>query len=94
MIELRVYKGFSLENFYMKARLANSLDAFFDGFTGAGLFGMLRRPGAPTEFVDSRSLQEIRESGELAEYSLDRSISKSGGNKPNFSGSAAIRGTK
>lgn len=28
-------------------RFALILDAFLDGFTGAGLFGKLRRPGAP-----------------------------------------------
>lgn len=29
------------------------LDAFLDGVTGAGLFGWLRQPGAPTELIDS-----------------------------------------
>jgi hypothetical protein len=27
------------------------LDSFLDGVTGAGLFGKLRRPGAPTVFA-------------------------------------------
>ena len=41
------------------------VDAFFDGFTGAGLFGRLRRPGAPTEYVDSRGIAELKASGEF-----------------------------
>jgi hypothetical protein len=41
-------------------------DSFLDGFTGAGLFGRLRRAGAPTEFVDSRSVEEFKQSGEPA----------------------------
>jgi hypothetical protein len=41
------------------------VDAFLDGFTGAGLFGKLRRPGAPTEYVDSRSVEEFKASGEF-----------------------------
>jgi len=41
------------------------IDAFLDGFSGAGLFGKLRRPGAPTELVDSRSLEEFKASGEF-----------------------------
>jgi hypothetical protein len=41
------------------------VDAFLDGFTGAGLFGKLRRPGAPTEYVDSRDLTELKASGEF-----------------------------
>jgi len=40
-------------------------DGFFDGFTGAGLFGPLSRPGAPTEFLDSRSVEEFESSGEF-----------------------------
>jgi hypothetical protein len=43
----------------------NAFIAFLQGFTGAGLFGKLRRPGAPTEFIDSRGLEEYLESGEL-----------------------------
>jgi lipopolysaccharide/colanic/teichoic acid biosynthesis glycosyltransferase len=43
----------------MASKLPLLFDAFMDGFTGAGLFGRLRRPGAPTEFVDSRSLEEF-----------------------------------
>ena len=43
----------------MKRTTEIAIDSFLDGFTGAGLFGRLRRPGAPTEFVDSRSVQEI-----------------------------------
>jgi hypothetical protein len=41
------------------------IDAFLDGFTGAGLFGRLRRPGAPTEYVDSRGIAELKASGEF-----------------------------
>jgi len=42
------------------------LDGFLDGLTAAGLFGGLRRPGAPTEFVDSRGVDEFVKSGEYA----------------------------
>jgi hypothetical protein len=45
---------------------AHFFDSFLDGFTGAGLFGRLRRSGAPTEFVDSRSVEEFQKSGEPA----------------------------
>jgi hypothetical protein len=37
------------------------------GVTGAGLFTRLRRPGAPTEFIDSRTVEEYIESGEFAD---------------------------
>ena len=43
---------------------AHIFDSFLDGFTGAGLFGRLRRTGAPTEFVDSRSVEEFKQNGE------------------------------
>jgi hypothetical protein len=43
------------------------LDAFLDGCTGAGLFGKLRRPGAPTEIIDSRTVDEYLASGEFDE---------------------------
>jgi len=33
-------------------------DSFLDGISGAALFGKLRRPGAPTVLVDSRSPSE------------------------------------
>jgi len=36
-----------------------------DGFSGAGLFRTLSWHGAATEFVDSRSVEEIRASGEI-----------------------------
>ena len=39
--------------------------SFLDGLTGAGLFGKLLRPSAPTELIDSRTLDEFRASGEL-----------------------------
>lgn len=41
--------------------------AFFQGFTGAGLFGGASLPGAPTEFIDSRSLEEFHSTGEFEE---------------------------
>jgi hypothetical protein len=41
--------------------------AFFQGFTGAGLFGKASLPGAPTEFIDSRSLEEFHTTGEFQE---------------------------
>jgi hypothetical protein len=37
------------------------------GFDGAGLFRRLDYPGAPTEFVDSSSVEEIIASGEFEE---------------------------
>jgi hypothetical protein len=49
----------------MKQQTANIVRAFLQGFTGAGLFRRLDYPGAPVEFVDSRSLDEIRASGEI-----------------------------
>jgi len=33
-------------------------DSFLDGITGAALFGKLRRPGAPTVLVNTRSPEE------------------------------------
>ncbi len=33
-------------------------DSFFDGITGAALFGKLRIPGSPTVLVDTRSPEE------------------------------------
>jgi hypothetical protein len=44
------------------------LRAFLHGFTGAGLFRRLDYPGAPKEFVDSRSLEEIHLSGDYDRY--------------------------
>jgi hypothetical protein len=35
------------------------LDAFLDGVTGAGLFGKLNWPGAPTELVDTRKSSDF-----------------------------------
>ncbi len=43
------------------------LTAFFHGLTGAGLFGQARLPGAPIEFIDSRSLEEFYATGEFEE---------------------------
>jgi hypothetical protein len=45
--------------------MANFLEAFLDGATGAGLFGKLRWPGAPTELIDSRSVEEFLASGDF-----------------------------
>jgi hypothetical protein len=39
---------------------------FLDGL-GVGLFTRLRRPGAPDELIDSRSIEEFRASGEFDE---------------------------
>lgn len=49
----------------MNEQTRNLLQAFLQGMTGAGLFRRLDYPGAPTEFVDSRSLEEILASGEF-----------------------------
>jgi hypothetical protein len=43
------------------------LEAFLDGVTGAGLFGKLRRPGAPTELIDSGTVEEYLAGGEFEE---------------------------
>jgi len=34
-------------------------ESFLDGFSGAGLFGLLERPCAPGEVIDSRSVNEF-----------------------------------
>lgn len=39
---------------------------FLDGL-GAGVFTRLRRPGAPDELIDSRSIEEFQSSVEFAE---------------------------
>jgi len=36
-----------------------AIDAFYDNFSCAALFGKLRIPGAPREIVDPRSLKEF-----------------------------------
>ena len=51
----------------MNQQTRNLIRAFLQGFTGAGLFRRLDYPGAPTHFVDPRSVDEILESGELGE---------------------------
>ena len=43
------------------------IESFLDGVTGAGLFGHLRRPGAPDTLIDTRSVQEWAESGEFSD---------------------------
>lgn len=50
---------------FMKQETANLVRAFLHGLTGAGLFRRLDYSGAPKEFVDSRSLEEIYASGEF-----------------------------
>jgi hypothetical protein len=47
------------------SNLMIALDAMLDGMSGAGLFGRLRRPGAPTHLIDPRSLEELKASGEF-----------------------------
>jgi hypothetical protein len=49
----------------MSHQTTNFLRALLQGMTGAGLFRRLDYPGAPTEFIDSRSLEEIKASGEF-----------------------------
>jgi hypothetical protein len=56
---IRAYDERVGRRIWMKRTTEIAIDSFLDGFTGAGLFGHLRRPGAPNEFVDSRSVQEI-----------------------------------
>ena len=51
----------------MKQQTANVVRAFLQGFTGAGRFRRLDFQGAPVEFVDSRPLDEVRASGEIAQ---------------------------
>ena len=46
---------------------SNGFISFMLGFTGAGLFNRVRRPGAPTEFIDSRTVEEYLASGEFEE---------------------------
>jgi hypothetical protein len=46
---------------------SNGFIAFMQGVTGAGLFTRLRRPGAPSEFIDSRTVEEYLDSRELEE---------------------------
>ena len=41
------------------------LESFLDGATLTGLFGKLRRPGAPTELIDSRTVEEFIASGDF-----------------------------
>jgi hypothetical protein len=45
--------------------MSTFFEAFLDGATGAGLFGKLRWPGAPTELIDSRSVEEFVASGDF-----------------------------
>ena len=43
--------------------------AFLHGLTGAGLFRRLDYPGAPTEFIDSRSYEEFAQSNDCVSVS-------------------------
>jgi len=49
----------------MTEHTRNLMRAFLHGFTGAGLFRRLDYPGAPAEFIDSRTPEEIHASGEF-----------------------------
>ena len=50
----------------MSQQAVNLIRAILQGFTGAGLFRRVDYPGAPKrEFVDSRSLEEIKASDEI-----------------------------
>ena len=51
----------------MNEQTVNIVRALLHGLTGAGLFRRLNYPGAPTEFVDSRPIDEIIASGEFEE---------------------------
>ncbi|WP_158791710.1 hypothetical protein [Granulicella sp. L60] len=53
---------------------SNGYVAFLMGLTGAGLFTRLRRPGAATEFIDSRTVDEYLESGEWRVRSYPRAL--------------------
>jgi hypothetical protein len=48
----------------MNQEKANMVRALLQGLTGAGLFRRLDYPGAPTEFIDSRPLDEVLNCGE------------------------------
>jgi len=48
------------------------VDAFLDGFTGAGIFGQVRRPGAPDELIDSRSIEEFLQSDDYLQVAAFR----------------------
>lgn len=52
------------------------LDAFLDGFTGAGLFAKLRWPGAPTEFIDSRTAREFNARSAASDFFLGHMLRK------------------
>jgi hypothetical protein len=52
----------------MNQQSRNILLAFLQGLTGAGLFRRLDYPGAPNEFVDSRSLEQIKASEEWKHF--------------------------
>jgi hypothetical protein len=57
-----------MRNLMKNRRLREIITALLlDGFTGAGLFGHLRRPGAPDMLIDTRSLQEWAQSGEFSD---------------------------
>ena len=54
----------------MNQTRANIVRAFLQGLTGGGLFRRLDYPGAPTEFVDSRSVSDVIASGEFRKTCL------------------------
>lgn len=51
----------------MTSSSRNLLLVFLQGLTGAGIFLRLDYPGAPREFIDSLSLDEIQASREIDE---------------------------
>jgi|HubBroStandDraft_1064217.scaffolds.fasta_scaffold347519_2 hypothetical protein len=54
----------------LTTKLRQISDSFAEGFLdglGAGLFTHLRRPGAPDELIDSRSIEEFMSCGEFDE---------------------------
>ena len=53
------------------SQTANIARAFLHGLTGAGLFRRLTYPGAPEEFIDSRAVSELEESGEFLGWIRD-----------------------
>ena len=67
------------------------MNSFFDGISGAGLFGKLRRPGAPTVLVDTGAAAsdaeiESRSNMILRSFRSDRAGGRADhGQEPSFS---------
>ena len=47
----------------MSRRFEIAFESFMDGLTGAGIFGRLRHPGAPSSLIDPRGLDEYMADG-------------------------------